>query len=659
MIVLQKTFSSLIRNFNHPYTIWMAHMDSDHQRDVIFDDLYNQCFETESDDFMPELVKKMETISLKERREIVSRTRDGFAPLFSACLRGSIRKIEYLVDICGADIEQRGVYECDEDKSFHFVTPLWCAAVSGKLDVLKFLVERGADIDSVSDKGSTPVRSACYMNHVAVVSYLIDLGADISRPNYSGGTCLINAIQSLKLCQLLLENGADVNAKDYQGKTALHYAIGERNIHTVALLLEYGADAYARTVSGDDPLQIACMKLDEEIFKYLIRSRQFPPERLADAYELMGAVYLDDNSDYQRAIEYWKEGLKIRNIDPLNRIPKNKVSPKAIYQFRTEFETFQELDRLIADTDAMKIQSLLIFERILGVKHRDMIFKLLIRGATYVDSQQFQKCIDIWRYALELRIARDTLLSADTSLNIEAIVKLFIDFHSKSRPECRNQPLRFEDVFQTTELLIMHFSESISLLQLRPVFKRHQESFDSCLKGLTHLMYVLDVIDKDPHQKRSMYQLVDRIVGLDPRDSNNNTLLHLSVMRNNKMVGYPTNLSAPIFPNLGVARLLLECGADVDAVNNEFCTPLHLATEKFYKTSSTHLYDLLLANGAHLDRVSGHGLRPINQLKSFDSTFNPINHISLKCLAARTVVAEKINYHGLVPPELENFLKIH
>jgi len=482
MIILQKTFSSLIKNFNHPYTMWMAHMDSDLQRDIIFDDLYHQCSDAEVENFSPKLKDQLESVSLKERKEIVSRTRDGFAPLFSACLRGSIRKVQYLLDVCGADIEQRGVYECDEDKSFHFVTPLWCAAVSGKLDVLKFLVERGADIDSISDKGSTPVRSACYMSHVSVVSYLIDLGADISRPNYSGGTCLINAIQSPRLCHLLLEHGADVNAKDYQGKTALHYAISERNIRTVDLLLCWGADAHARSISGDDPLQIACLKLDEESFKYLIKRREFSPERLADAHELMGAVLSDENSEYQKALEYWKEGLKIRNRDPFNPIPKNKVVPKAVYQFLTEFETFQELDSLIADHDVMKIQSLLIFERILGLRHRDMFFKLLLRGATYVNSRQYQKCIDIWRYALELRIARDTLLSLDAAVGIEALVKLYVDLQAKFRTEFRAEPLRFEDVFQTTELIINNLSESMELLQLRPVFKCHQDNFDTCLK---------------------------------------------------------------------------------------------------------------------------------------------------------------------------------
>lgn len=60
-----------------------------------------------------------------------------------------------------------------------------------------------------------------------LVELLVDNGADITKPNMSGGTCLINSVQSLPLCLFLIKKGADVNATDVQEKTALHYAIQE------------------------------------------------------------------------------------------------------------------------------------------------------------------------------------------------------------------------------------------------------------------------------------------------------------------------------------------------------------------------------------------------------------------------------------------------
>lgn len=135
--------------------------------------------------------------------------------------------VNYLISVCNADTEQRGQFEVAEDNSVHSVTPVWCAAVSGSMAVLKELLRWTGRIDAPSDTGSTPVRSACFMTNLEVVRFLVSRGADIMKPNFNGGTCLINSVQSVPLCKFLISKGADVNAKDIQDKTALHYAIQE------------------------------------------------------------------------------------------------------------------------------------------------------------------------------------------------------------------------------------------------------------------------------------------------------------------------------------------------------------------------------------------------------------------------------------------------
>lgn len=102
------------------------------------------------------------------RCEVVKKIRNGCAPLFIACKRGCVNIAEYLITFCDADIEQRGLYEVPEDRSFHYVTPLWCAVVSGKLPVVRYLIRVGCDVNATSDSGSTPVRSACFMTHLEI-----------------------------------------------------------------------------------------------------------------------------------------------------------------------------------------------------------------------------------------------------------------------------------------------------------------------------------------------------------------------------------------------------------------------------------------------------------------------------------------------------------
>lgn len=120
---------------------------------------------------------------------------------------------------------------------------------------------------------------------------------------------------------------------------------------------------------------------------------------------MLGSTFLDEHYDLQTALQYWRRALTVRYKNAATPIEKrDKVPPKAAYLSAVEFETFDELETLALDLDAMRVQSLLICERILGTMHKDMIFRLMYRGAAYADSLQYQRCIDLWRYALQLRI---------------------------------------------------------------------------------------------------------------------------------------------------------------------------------------------------------------------------------------------------------------
>lgn len=55
------------------------------------------------------------------------------------------------------------------------------------------------------------------------------------------------------------------------------------------------------------------------------------------------------------------------------------VPPRQAYNNAMEFSTLTELDNIATDVDAMRIQSLLICERILGVQHTDTVFRLMFR----------------------------------------------------------------------------------------------------------------------------------------------------------------------------------------------------------------------------------------------------------------------------------------
>lgn len=272
------------------------------------------------------------------RKDIVSRKKDGCAPLFLACKQGHLEIVKYLLDSCNADIEQTGLYETLEDHHVHSVTPLWVAAVSGNIEVVRLLIERKANVNSVSDTGSTTLRSVCFLCkdddnqrdddhgpnpqppsidsgdvYMDIVRLLVENGADVTKPNHNGGTCLINSIHNYELTRYILDHGANIDATAYQFKTALHYAIQQGRYEVTRLLLSRGANKDLRANLCDDALQLACLKGHIKIFEFLINRYRYPKKRVADAYKLIGASILELHFDLAKVRQLWRMAIEIEN----------------------------------------------------------------------------------------------------------------------------------------------------------------------------------------------------------------------------------------------------------------------------------------------------------------------------------------------------------
>jgi ankyrin repeat protein len=610
------------------------------------------------------LRNQLERCDLTVRSELASRVSEGCSPLFTACKKGNVEIVEYLLSVCNADVEVKGLYEVQDDRTIHTVTPLWCAAVAGKLKVVEVLVKFGADVNSVSDTGSTPVRSACFMTHLDIVRLLVENGADIQKPNQNGGTCLINSVQSVELCEFLLKNGAFVNAQDVQNKTALHYAIQEHRFETTKLLLRYGADPFLESRYRDDALQTACLKGASEIFKWLVDHVPYRPERVASAFELLGSTFLDEHHDLQKTLQYWKAACDVR--DKFG-IVKPILPAKPQYRHMKEFTTKPELEPLALDLDAIRMQSLLICERCLGTMHKDMIYRLMYRGAAYADSLQYQHCIDLWKYALELRVAKDSILFCDTSFTAQALVKLYLDLYEKHAEGILNTSVQLEDVVSTIELLVSDLQECSRLLKIKPQFEKQQKAYDQVLQIITHLLHLVTCLHSNEDEDyiteiRRRIHTVVRVV--DPRTTAGDSLLHLSVMKNNTLKTQHTqNMfeegKFAFFPSVEVAKLLVECGAKINAYNHNANSPLHTASNTM--NYRQEIVETLLEHGAHIDARNSHGLRPLDMLKlNPDCKINPLQYLTLRCLAANVIVGNGLPYKpGQVPTVLEEFIEAH
>lgn len=66
------------------------------------------------------------------------------------------------------------------------------------------------------------------------------------------------------------------------------FSLSSIRLETTKLLLDAGADPFAKSKNGDDALQIACLKGAHDIFRHLIERISYSKERLASANELIG-----------------------------------------------------------------------------------------------------------------------------------------------------------------------------------------------------------------------------------------------------------------------------------------------------------------------------------------------------------------------------------
>ena len=248
---------------------------------------------------------------------------------------------------------------------------------------------------------------------------------------------------------------------------------------TTKLLLRYGADPFLESRYKDDALQTACLKGAAEIFKYLVDHVPYTPERVASAFELLGSTFLDVHYDSPKALQYWKAACDVRDKFC---IAKPVLAPKPQYRNAREFSNRQELEIISLDIDVVRMQSLLICERILGTMHKDMIYRLMYRGAAYADSLQYQHCIDLWKYSLELRVAKDSILLSDTTFTAQALVKLYLDVYEKHTEGILNANVQLADVVSTVELLVRDLPECSRLLGIRPQMKAQQV----CSRGINN-----------------------------------------------------------------------------------------------------------------------------------------------------------------------------
>jgi ankyrin repeat protein len=141
------------------------------------------------------------------------------------------------------------------NKSFHI------PAGKGDLDIVKTELDEGRDIDSRDAAGQTALMYAADTGQMEVVKYLVTNGADVNAQSkgFGRGTALIYAAASnrLEIMEYLIERGANVNAMTGNKETALFWAAAQGHIDAIKILLKNGADTELKNKKDQTALDVA------------------------------------------------------------------------------------------------------------------------------------------------------------------------------------------------------------------------------------------------------------------------------------------------------------------------------------------------------------------------------------------------------------------
>ena len=541
------------------------------------------------------------------------------------------------------------------------VTALWCAAAWCKLDLVKLLLSSGANIHHKSKGGSGALFMACqYFNsnrsrqillgkpdipiQLELVKYLVENGADVRESGRDGNTPLtaaaLSGYKDPSLVNYLIDKGADPNAKNAHGSTALHFAAEKGCLETVKVLIKHGAHLEALDAEGLTPLQRACCGCHDEVVDYIVSLPDCSREQRIDALELLGASHTTniftenieypsegdeeydddvDNASIQHGYQLMLKAMKERFSPPVNILKSGLKTPLAVYSNQMESQSLEELEALSSNNEAIQMEGFIIRERVLGALSSAEILQPLVNKAVVLaHKDNLKAAANFYSQALSFKLV--------SSPQSREIFRRFLD-HAANMIE-NKVGLTLAELEPADQFLQAWLA---FLLQKKENQHGSQFELDECewafdrdmLMAFYFICILSNVEIHDDGDAKKKFEKIKSVVDLKMRNSQGADMLHLAAW--DSIIDFHNKISLKHMfrvPNMNVLQSLLQCGMDINSKDKTGNSALHILAavdprlaivpDDFKENGGEMYFDWFLQNGAELDVKNAAGKKPVD-----------------------------------------------
>ena len=628
--------------------------------------------------------------------------------LYEACHSGAVCLVQYLLEnhIGQFDIDQLILYHpiCSyyrytrQNLSFSAQldhrkeTLLHAASKRPSTDMLELLVSHGASVNIPDCCSMTPLLRAIVMScSIDVIKYLLRAGANVDYQDRDGRTALMHSccIKNKDIFEVLLKAGADPTLTDHKGYTVVHEVIVRTQPEALDFLLSFKVLPFCNPETTQvQPLFLA--DRNDHDFISEISMHRFYFTFLPEYFHHPHNYRLDRLLDHPLCPPHLKVDIMLLNagnmffhfalslnvnvtqlLDDSYNLFKKALTHKAqlklpaptlskpieTYGGLTEIASIEEFEEKYSDLANiptqvnLAYQHLLIRERCLGYGDSTVISYLLSFGEWMYFVDHHVQGLLLWHRATEMllhcleidHVVSVLLLDLQSLLNYS--FKMCVDFTKQNLKKALDQKLPM------TEDSLKHDPQDLFVATVKNLIECQKLS---CEQYKKHHVHRYDSLFEEGH--RELLKLLNNLL-LHPVLSNDigceavakcssfftssgwpSNLIDLALMHYNKDEEIP------------FLTLLLEWGGTklINDVGQHGIRPVGKAATKA-------ITSLLIAYGAHIDAASIGGYIGGNpHLKDLQFP------VPLTCLSAKTIVSKSIPYRSInLPPHIIEFIALH